>query len=244
MQIKAVLFDLGHTLWDVDYRSELAAFEEIRLALAQVMDGDVPSNEALRDALAAVFGRETQAWLNGKLEQKPTEEVYREALISLSVHVDGTVLSQLADRSIAVSLRYSVDPDTRRALSELKERGLQLAAVSNTYQSRSSLEACLSEHGLRAYMDALVISSEVLLAKPHPAIFQRALDELGVAANQSVFVGDIVWADVIGAQSLGMKAVLTHQYRQEDPGEVKPDLIVTRLSEVVAFVDRLRADGT
>jgi HAD superfamily hydrolase (TIGR01549 family) len=135
----------------------------------------------------------------------------------------------MADRSIAASLRYSVDTDTRRALSELKERGLRLAAVSNTYQSRSSLEACLSEHGLRPYLDALVISSEVLLAKPHPAIFQRALDELGVAANQSVFVGDIVWADVIGAQSLGMRAVLTHQYRQEDPGEAaRPD---NRLSE-------------
>jgi hypothetical protein len=36
-----------------------------------------------------------------------------------------------------------------------------------------------------------------------------------------------------------MKAVLTHQYRQEDPGDSKPDLVVDRLSEVVDYVDRL-----
>lgn len=243
MEVKAVLFDLGHTLWDVDYQTEVAAFEEIRRTLARVVDGKLPANEALRDALAAVFRRETEAWLKGKLEQMPTEAVYREGLSTLGINVDGAVLSELADRSIAASLRYSVDPDTPRALSALKERGLKLAAVSNTYQSRSSLEACLSQHGLDRYLDAIVISSEVLLAKPHPAIFQRALDELGVSAQQAVFVGDIAWVDVIGAQSLGMKAVLSHQYRQEDPGEVRPDLIITRLSEVVAYVDRLRADG-
>ena len=65
------------------------------------------------------------------------------------------------------------------------------------------------------------------MEKPHPAIFEEALRRLGVEAKETVFVGDMVWADVQGAQALGMKAVLTHQYRQEDPGEAKPDLIVT-----------------
>ena len=93
------------------------------------------------------------------------------------------------------------------------------------------------------YIDALVVSSEVGWEKPHPAIFQEALRRLGVDAKEAVFVGDMVWPDVQGAQALGMKAVLTHQYRQEDPGDAKPDLVIDRLSEVVDYVDRLNADA-
>jgi len=49
-------------------------------------------------------------------------------------------------------------------------------------------------------------------------------------------------ADVQGAQALGMRAVLTHQYRQEDLGENKPDLVVKRLAEVVGYADRLASE--
>ena len=59
---------------------------------------------------------------------------------------------------------------------------------------------------------------------------QEALRRLGVEAKEAVFVGDIVWADVEGPQALGMKAMLTRQYRQEDPDKVRPDLVVQRLS--------------
>ncbi len=244
MKIRAVMFDLGYTLWDVNYSEEMAAYGHVRQRLVEALGEGVPDTQTLRDAVAAVFLRETNEWLNkGKLEQLPTEDVFRQGFAGLGLDVPETLLREMGDSILLPGIRYTVDPETPRTLRALKARGLRLAAVSNTYQSRAALASRLTEHGLWRYLDALIVSSEVGLAKPHPAIFQAALDELGMTAKETVFVGDIVWADVLGPQALGMKGVLTHQYRQEDPGDSRPDLVIKRLAEVVDYVDRLNGKG-
>jgi HAD superfamily hydrolase (TIGR01509 family) len=244
MKVRAVLFDLGYTLWDVDYSNEERVFGSLRRRLVAEIGGPVPPAGALRAAVSKVFLRETESWLHGNLKQIPTAQVYQEAVESLGLNIPGDYIARMADDVLSRTIHYVVDPDTPGALRALKERGLKVGAVSNTYQSSRSLEKSLTKYGLMQYIDALVVSSEVGWEKPHPAIFQEALRRLGVEAKETVFVGDIVWADIQGAQALGMKAVLTHQYRQEVAGEAKPDLVVKRLSEVVDYVDRLkREDG-
>lgn len=243
MPIRAVLFDLGYTLWDVDYSGERRAYESLRRRLAKELGRPIPPARVLRDAAATVFLRETAAWVHGQQEQKPTQEIYREAFEPLGLDIPPAELAEMAETALSRSIRYTVDPETPNVLRALEERGLKVGAVSNTYQSSRALTRSLRAHGLMQYIDALVVSSEVGWEKPHPAVFQEALRRLGVAAEEAVFVGDIVWADVQGAQALGMKAVLTHQYRQEDPGDAKPDLIVDRLAEVVGYVDRLNAEA-
>ena len=243
MKVRTVMFDLGYTLWDVDYSGEMDAYAQVRRRLAEALGETVPDAQTLRDAAAAVFLRETNEWQSGgKTEQLPTEEVFRQGFAGLGLSVPEALLRQMGDAILAPGIRYTVDAETPAVLRALKERGLRLGAVSNTYQSRAALTSRLSEHGLWSYLDALVISSEVGLTKPHPAIFQAALDRLGVAAAETVFIGDTVWADVLGAQALGMRAVLTHQYHQDDPGESKPDLVIKRLAEVVEYVDRLNSE--
>jgi len=242
MKIRAVLFDLGYTLWDVDYSGETQAYETLRRRLAKGSGAPIPPAEKLRVAVSAVFLRETEAWLKGKLEQVPTEDIYRDALESLGLNIPAGYLSHVADDVLSRSIRYGVDPETPQVLRALKERGLAIGAVSNTYQSSRALEKSLAKHGLMQYIDTLVVSSEVGWEKPHPAIFQEALRRLGVWAKETVFVGDMGWADIQGAQAVGMKAVLTRQYRQEDRGDSKPDLVIERLSEVVDYVDRLNRD--
>jgi len=242
MKIRTVLFDLGYTLWDVDYSGETKAYATLRRRLAKETDKPIPSAETLRGAVSAVFLREMEAWRKGNLREAPTDDVYRQALESLGLNIPADSLTRLAEEVLSRSIVYGVDPETPSVLQALKERGLAIGAVSNTYQSSRSLEKSLTKHGLMRYIDALVVSSEVGWQKPHPAIFQEALRRLGVAAEETVFVGDMVWADIKGAQAAGMKAVLTRQYRQEDPGDSNPDLVIERLSEVVAYVDRLNAD--
>ena len=243
MKIRAVIFDLGYTLWDVDYSGESRAFATLRRRLVKETGVPVPPAEKLRAAVSAVFLRETQAWLKGNLKQIPTEKIYGDALESLGLNIPVDYLTRLADDILSRTIRYHVDPDTPDVLRALKERRLKVGAVSNTYQSSRSLLKSLEKYGLAQYIDALIVSSEVGWEKPHPAIFQEALRRLAVNAEESVFVGDMVWPDVQGAQALGMKAVLTHQYRQEDPGDRRPDLVIKRLSEIVDYVDRLNADA-
>lgn len=243
MKIKAVLFDLGDTLWRVDYSAETEAYARVRQALVEALGEGVPDAQALRDAATAVFAEEAWAWQAGKMEQLPTEEAFRRAFARLGLDVPGEVLRRIPELAISGSIRYRVDPETRRTLRALRERGLRIGVISNTYQSRGPLERSLADHKLLPFIDVLVISSEVGLTKPHPAIFEAALRSLQISPSEAVFVGDTPLADIKGAKDAGMRAVLTHQFRQADPGEHQPDLIIRRPKEIIAYVDGLERDG-
>jgi putative hydrolase of the HAD superfamily len=58
---------------------------------------------------------------------------------------------------------------------------------------------------------AAISSSEHGYLKPHPSIFEAALKLAGVEAAESVMVGDSLTHDIVGAQRVGMRAVLVHR---------------------------------
>jgi len=98
---------------------------------------------------------------------------------------------------------FELFEDTLPVLAELRAHGLKIGLVSNTGRD---LVAFVAHHALD--VDAALGSATHGKTKPHPAIFQAALDELGVAAEEAVMVGDSPEDDVEGARALGMRAFL------------------------------------
>jgi putative hydrolase of the HAD superfamily len=88
-------------------------------------------------------------------------------------------------------------------LAELRAQGLKLGLVSNTGRN---LEEFVRHHGLD--VDVAVSSGVHGKTKPHPTIFQAALERLGVEPADAVMVGDSVEDDVEGAKAVGMRGVL------------------------------------
>ena len=99
----------------------------------------------------------------------------------------------------------SIRDRTHEALARLRGAGIRLGIVSN---SDGRVEQALTLAGLRDYFDVVVDSGLVGVEKPDPAIFQTALDALGVAPEEALFVGDLYEVDVVGARAAGMEAVL------------------------------------
>ena len=88
--------------------------------------------------------------------------------------------------------------------------------------------------GLSELFDVRVVSSDVGVAKPHPRIFQIALDRLGTPAENAVYVGDRLIPDVGGPHAIGMKAVLIEvDHRVESHPEIVPDARVKELPELL-----------
>src|SRR5205085_10130619 len=113
---------------------------------------------------------------------------------------------------------------THPLLDALHERGLKLALVSNAFDPAWLLHRDLELMGLAERLDFAVFSSEVGLRKPHPAIFERALEVLGVAPENALFVGDRLFEDVRGAAELGMTTVQAVWFRaDEPPAGAEPD---------------------
>ena len=98
---------------------------------------------------------------------------------------------------------FELYEDTLPVLAELRAHGLKIGLVSNTGRD---LVAFVAHHALD--VDAALGSATHGKTKPHPAIFQAALDELGVSAEEAAMVGDSPEDDIEGARALGMRALL------------------------------------
>ena len=94
--------------------------------------------------------------------------------------------------------------DVLPALDALRRGGRRLAIVSNcSWQTAGVLEAT----GLAGRVDVVVLSFEVGLMKPDPAILLLALDRLGADPAASALVDDVA-ANLDSARGLGMATVL------------------------------------
>ncbi|HEX3055851.1 MAG TPA: HAD-IA family hydrolase, partial [Gaiellaceae bacterium] len=86
---------------------------------------------------------------------------------------------------------------------------------------------------------------EVGWRKPHPAIFERALDALGVEPSATLFVGDTLATDVAGAAALGMRTCLALWFRadEDDDGAPEPGFRAFTQMDVVTAVSRLEQNS-
>jgi putative hydrolase of the HAD superfamily len=195
-RLRAILFDAGNTLVFLDY-ARLA--EGVGTALALPLTA--PALAAHATEAAAAMER-----VGGSDQERAA--VFLETLFRLG----GVPPERMGEVRDCVSRMHrerhlwcSVPETTRESLSRLRNAGLRLGVVSN---SDGRVEQALAEAGLREYFDVVIDSSLAGIEKPNPAIFLAALDALGVAPEEALFVGDLYEVDIVGARAAGIEAVL------------------------------------
>jgi putative hydrolase of the HAD superfamily len=245
--LRAVAFDYGDTLGDLRVAEQklLETYVEIRRMLEEHARGDIPeAPDLIQKVTLWVMGQVNASYARHELEELDVLALFEQALSALGVEMPREMVQQVHELEYrAVVSSRTVPPENLQALADLKSRGLKLGLVSNAHFLPALLLEDFERFGLVQYMDAIVISSQLGLRKPHPAIFERLLTELQVSADEAMFVGDKVREDIEGPKSLGMRAVLTHQFRQEDfdGAQSKPDFVIGSLSELVPYVEGLPA---
>jgi putative hydrolase of the HAD superfamily len=129
------------------------------------------------------------------------------------------------------AIRFSPYPDAAPALAVVRSLGLRAAVVSNW---DCSLGAVLNELGLGGLLDAVVTSAKVGAAKPDPAIFDAALQEVQCRAENALFVGDSLETDIAGARRAGLRAVLVDRgAARADASEVETIASLEGLPELI-----------
>jgi putative hydrolase of the HAD superfamily len=241
--IQAVFFDYGDTLAHFAPIDDamLVAYEQIReklIAAGKLVNGtlSVPAAHELLEGVSRRF------WelLNRSYEEERIEELdagmlFRTNLEALGIGVDDALLEEiiLAEEEVGYALRERA-PEADEVVATLRARGLKLGLVSNYCSLPRVVRRHARESELLQLVDEAIFSCEIGLRKPHPRIYQTVLERLRVAPEAVVFVGDRLREDVMGPKALGMRAVLTQQFRQEDPAQarVPPDAVITRLAEL------------
>ena len=149
----------------------------------------------------------------------------------------GEVVRREERRAAAMRRAWRLFDDALPCLRALRALGLRLAAITNAagdYQ-----RAKLGALGLESVFDAVLISGELGVAKPHHAIFRRACRVLGVLPAQAVHVGDRLDTDAEGARNAGLHGVWLDRSGCGALPQGAGISVIQRLVELPALVTRL-----
>jgi putative hydrolase of the HAD superfamily len=190
-QVDAVIFDYGGVLTNA-VAGSIKAWQE--------SDGIDPASftRTLRDWLGrdVPVGTPVHRLETGELSIAEFEALLAAELTS----VDGR---ELVAEGMLGRLFAGMRPDAAMfdLVTDLREAGLKVGLLSNSWGNTYPRKR------IDALFDHIVISGEVGLRKPDPAIFQLSLEGLGVAPERAVFIDDAE-PNVLGAAALGLHTVL------------------------------------
>ncbi|MDQ3762884.1 MAG: HAD family hydrolase [Actinomycetota bacterium] len=224
-KIAAVCFDVDATL--VDYEGST------RAGLVELLGTD----EAWVD-WCATSDRHYLRYLAGEVDfDTMRQQRTRDFFASRGeVLCDGEVVRREERRAAAMRRAWRLFDDALPCLRALRALGLRLAAITNAagdYQ-----RAKLGALGLESAFDAVLISGELGVAKPHRAIFRRACRALGVRPAQAVHVGDRLDTDAEGARDAGLHGVWLDRSGCGVLPQGAGISVIGRLAELPALVTR------
>lgn len=244
--LKAILFDLDDTLidwstftenWEIRETKHLrGVFDYICREIYPLSDWESYSRE--------YFQRVRDAWQGA-----------RESLIAPHlgrILVDTAVALGIAEGSVSVqecldAYNWAAPestfafPDVPDAMKVLHKNNIKVGIVTNAFQPMSLRDIEMKAHGILDYFpDCRLSAADVGYLKPHPKIFEAAMQCLGTTPEETLFVGDNPVADIAGAQGAGLRAVMRvkHPTQPLISGLVVPDGAINSLNDLLLLLDK------
>ena len=126
-------------------------------------------------------------------------------------------------------------PEALAVVQTLARRRIPVAVVTNGFSYVQHRRLQLS--GLLPYLDAVVVSQDLGLQKPNPALVDLALDRLGCRdRTKALLVGDSLSSDMAAAANAGVCGVWYNPRRKPRP-QGQPFYEITRLSTLLHLVN-------
>jgi len=212
--VKHIFFDLDHTLWDFDKNSRLAfmrLFESFKI-------------EIDLDAFLTVYEPINFDYWKLYRENRISKQELRRNRFSASFEQFNMFYEVQELDKLATAYIDELPKDNHlfdgviEILDYLKSR-YELHIITNGFEEVQYKK--LHNSGISGYFNTVTTSEEVGLKKPHPVIFQKALEKAIAQPSESLMVGDTFEADILGAEGVGMHT-LYFNYRNEDiPGHYR-----------------------
>ncbi|WP_414828827.1 haloacid dehalogenase type II [Alteromonas sp. H39] len=219
-----LIFDINETLLDM---------QAVKSAIADALDGD--------DSLVPLW---FSTLLHHSLvdmargEFNDFSEIGAAALVMVA-HGLGKTVSLEKAREIITAPMTSLPPhdDVIEGLSELKNRGYKLVALSNS--SASGLQHQLEYAKIIQLFESVLSVQSIRTYKPYPEVYQWALQQCQTEAEDTMMIAAHGW-DLAGAAACGLKtAFVRRQGKMPYPLAQQPDLSVSGLRELTSRLDKL-----
>ena len=208
--IGACVFDAYGTLFDV-----AAAAAQCRDALGDKADE------------LSVLWRTRQleyTWLRSLMQEyvefrQVTGDGLDYAMAALGIEDDA-----LRQRLMDIYMRLDAYPEVKDVLSALKAGGIKTAVLSNG--SPEMLSSAVDNAGIADLLDDVFSVDSIGVYKPHPSVYQMAVDGLGVDSARICFMSSNAWDAAAGA-NFGYRVVWVNRFGQPQeriPGEPEHEI--------------------
>ena len=214
--VRACVFDAYGTLFD--FASAAAACADVLGDKAAAVTALWRDKQLQYTWLRGLQGRHADFW-----------QVTGDAL-DFTLETLGIAEPQVRDRLMSLYRRLECFPEVPQVLRQLKETGFVTAILSNG--SPAMLAGAVAGAGLRGLLDHVLSVEDVGVFKPHPSVYQLAVDRLGLPATAISFQSSNAW-DAYAASAFGMRVVWCNRYgqrRERLPGA--PDREIRSLAEL------------
>ena len=237
--IKAILFDLGGTL--ITYHVD--PFVELEKKISNEIEKLLCQN-GYKISENFYFMLKTKLWKEWKQKFGKTGTEFRlEEFLYHLLHelgIQKNDVKKLIPSIVEIIYKHDLKnivlkPDAREVLKELKKLQFKLGIISNSSYSHHHIEDILKHLKISSYFSIVLVSSQEKVAKPHPEIFKKALDVLGISAQEAVFVGNDLYSDIEGAKKAGIIPILIAEGQQNVKALIRkyPDIIIVQqLTEI------------
>lgn len=213
-KIKHLFFDLDHTLWDFDRNSE-KAFETI-------LSHYFPSMKV--KSFIAVYVPINQACWKLYQNNLITHEELRyrrlkDTFLKLNVEVSDDLVDVISDEYIAQLPNCNYLFEGCLETLEYLHKKYKLHIITNGFADVQFKK--LINSGIADFFDTVTNSEMAGVKKPHPAIYEYALQEANALKEESVMIGDCLDADINGALKFGIQAIFFNPEVKEIKESVK-----------------------
>ena len=224
--IEHVFFDLDHTLWDFEKNSELAfqmVFDKqkIDLDLGNFLEVYKPINfkywELYRNNSVT-----KEALRYGRL---------KESFDFLKFEAQDTTINSIADDYIEYLPQNNFLLEGSVELLKLLKSKYKLHIITNGFEEVQHRK--MHGAGIHEYFETVTTSEEAGVKKPHPQIFEKAVQKSGAVPSKSVMIGDNLEADIIGAHNFGFKVIFLNPEGLSFEGQYPQ---IQKLNEVLNYL--------
>jgi putative hydrolase of the HAD superfamily len=203
MSYEHIFFDLDHTIWDFKSNS--------REALLDIYNIYDLANKGIKSPweFIAEYERINESLWTLYRQQLISKKNLRNTRFNRVFQHWQIVDDQLSFEANEMYLNTSpyktgLMPGALDALKYLSGK-YELHLITNGFKEVQGIK--IDRCGIREYFDKIIISEDVGVQKPHPKIFEHALNEVGTSAAGSIYIGDHPDSDIKGSKNAGWDQV-------------------------------------
>ncbi len=243
--IRGVIFDFGSTL--ISFQGEVS---EVRTLATHAMVEQLFEKRINLDK--AVFIKRFNELLEASFNARESAHIEISSIsvlrLALTEFGHATVADEILERALARFYNHFEDcwqpmPDLHSVLDEIYAADYRLAMISNA-GNVANVQRLIEKVDIRKYFDPILISSGVGLRKPHRLLFETVLNAWKMPADQVVMIGDMLNADVLGAQKVGMHQIwitteADNESNRQNAVAIVPEATAKNLRDVPTLIQRM-----